>query len=108
MLTCAPATAAPACETLPVRRRSRPVPTFATIETEPAETNERVSTVPAMFGAPVPGAYGVVIVFQIAEPAGEVKTPSTVKTASRSCAPKAARPGVPGGTSEGARQTTSL
>jgi hypothetical protein len=67
-LTWAPATAAPACETLPVIRSVR-FALFVILEAiviVPAETNERVSTVPATFGTPVLGAYGVVTVFQIA------------------------------------------
>src|SRR6266542_5304344 len=110
MVTCAPATAEPACEIRPVsltRRRAWFV-TFEAIVTPPTATKERASTVPATFGAPVPAAYGVVIVFQMLCPVGTVKTFSTVNVASSSCAPNGERPGVPCGTSEGARQTTSL
>src|SRR5207237_2753790 len=109
-VTWAPATAAPACATLPVTFTIRfaLLVTFPAIDTVPSATNARVSTVPATFGAPVPGAYGVVIAFQMLWPAGTVKMLSTVNVASSSRAPFGERPGVPTGTSSGARQTTSL
>src|SRR5207302_2186313 len=102
-VTCAPATAAPAWATLPesLRIRCAWLVTFEAIVIVPSETKARVSTVPAAFGAPVPGAYGVVIAFQMLWPAGTVKMLSTVKVASRSLAPFGERPGVPAGTSSG-------
>src|SRR6266545_4225771 len=101
---------APACETLPESLMIRffLLVIFLPIVTAPLETNERISTVPAAFGTPVEGAYGVVIAFQMLSPAGTVKTFSTVNCASSSRAPFGERPGVPGGTSSGARQMTSL
>src|SRR5439155_18081477 len=107
-LTCAPAAAAPAWVTLPDARtiRSPLFVTFALSVIAPLETSARVSTVPAAFGAPP--AQGVVMAFQTVSPGAMVKTLSTVKVASSSRAPFGERPGVPTGTSSGARQTTSL
>ena len=108
-LTLALETAVPACVTLPVNFTSRLAAlTFLASVTVPSATNARVSTVPATLGAPVPAAYGVVIAFQMLCPAGTVKMLSTVNVASRSRAPFGERPGVPTGTSSGARHTTSL
>ena len=89
MLTCAPATAAPACDTLPEMRSVRcfALVTFFPIVTVPGETIARVSTVPAAFGKPVPGPYGVVNAFQMLAPAGTVKVLSVVNVASSSWAP---------------------
>src|SRR2546422_1401076 len=65
-LTFAPATAAPACVTLPVNFTSRfAALTFLASVTVPSATNARVSTVPAALGAPMLATYGVVIAFQM-------------------------------------------
>ena len=106
-MTLVPATPAPACVTLPENFTSRLFAFTALASvTVPLATKARVSTVPAGFGAPP--AQGVVIASQMLGPAGTVKTLSTVNVASSSRAPFGERPGVPVGTSSGARQTTSL
>src|SRR5947208_954825 len=109
-LTCAPATAAPACDTLPEMRRILffALVTFFPIVTVPGETIARVSTVAAAFGTPLPTEYGVVNAFQTLAPAGTVKVLFVVNVASSSCAPFGERPGLPCGVSAGARHTTSL
>src|SRR5438552_17540909 len=77
--TCAPATAVPPCVTFPeiLMIRLALLMIFLLIDTAPSATTARVSTVPATFGTPVFGAYGVVIVFQTLGPAGTVKMLST-------------------------------
>src|SRR5438093_13705478 len=80
-LTCAPATAAPACVTLPDALTTR-FPLFVTSAlsvTTPLETSARVSTVPAAFGAPP--AQGVVIAFQTVAPGALVRPLSNVNVA---------------------------
>src|SRR5207244_9992051 len=103
----AAATAAPASLTSPSDRTScSGALTCLAHVPVPSATSGRVSTVPATLGTPP--AHGVVIVFQMLCPAGTVKMLSTVNVASRSRAPFGERPGVPTGTSSGARHTTSL
>src|SRR5436190_19576505 len=82
--------------------------TFADSVTLPGPTNDRVSTMPAAFGTPVPALYGVVKARQRVAPSGGTSTPFTVNVASSSCAPMGERPGVPCGTSDGPRQTWSF
>src|SRR6266704_2270150 len=68
-----------------------------------------VWTVPAALTVPTSGVYGGHSARHTNVPAalGAARA-LVVKSASSSFAPKVARPGVPGGTSGGGRQTTSL
>ena len=68
-----------------------------------------VSTLPAAFGVPLPGLYGVQSDVQRKSPAATgCVIAETEKVAESSLAPNCARPGVPAGTSGGGRQMTSL
>src|SRR5579862_3151601 len=73
-------------------------------------TNARDSNVPARFGVPLPGVYGVVNISQTLRPADVEAVTSlfSVSFASSSCAPSKERPGVPTGTSHGGRQIFRL
>src|SRR6266576_2692754 len=79
--TCEPATAAPPCDSFPETRTVRffLFVTRALSVTVPEDASARVSTVPAAFGTPVLGAYGVVIAFQTLSAAGTWNTWFTVK-----------------------------
>src|SRR5262249_41140094 len=107
IVTVAPATAAVPSATVPVTSAASLFTTFfaRTVRCLFERKSDCTSTVPAGFGVPAFGVYGVTVARQRYSPGAPPRRPLlSVSAASKTLAPKVARPGVPAGTSGGGRQ----